>query len=107
MNEIDSYLLFPLCVLYEIQNQIFQQVFLKKKKKNFQVVKKAHVILSFLSHFVIFLASFCNTISSSSTLGGRLDYGSLDWSGGGIHSSLLFPLKNGGKLLNDLNFKTQ
>ena len=26
MNEIDPYLLFPLCVLCEIQNQIFQQV---------------------------------------------------------------------------------
>ena len=24
MNEIDPYLLLPLCVLYEIQNQIFQ-----------------------------------------------------------------------------------
>ena len=26
MNEIDLYLLLPLCVLHEIQNQIFQQL---------------------------------------------------------------------------------
>ena len=29
MNEIDLYLLLPLCVLYEIQNQIFQHLLLK------------------------------------------------------------------------------
>ena len=48
MNEVDPCLLFPLYILYEIQNQIFQQ--LKPRKPYFV----AHLTLDNVGHYAIY-----------------------------------------------------
>ena len=38
MNDIDPCLLLPICVLYEIQNQIFQQIRHKKQEEKLHAI---------------------------------------------------------------------
>ena len=57
MNEVDSCLLLPLCVLYEMQNQIFQQWVLELGVLE---LKKNHflVVFSFCSKIFAYLYSW-------------------------------------------------